>query len=243
LNKPTIQELSRFNLETYIKFMKYLRQLYRIVPFCQIPDDEGSYLILRHDIDINPTAALKMAKAEHNLGIKATYFILLSSENYNSFDGRNIAIIKQISKLGHEIGLHYDINKYEAYSKDYVSALKAELQALESIVGKPVRCISSHAPKNPYGFIELKDLKNADDHELSDIYVHDSQRIWTIKSLQYLLNSPPKRVQLLIHPILWGKYTKRQTRLNLLFVDLLLFLNRLRTIAIRILHSNESCDN
>jgi peptidoglycan/xylan/chitin deacetylase (PgdA/CDA1 family) len=242
LDKPTVKELSQFDLKTYLNFIKYLRQFYRIVPFCQIPADDVPYLILRHDVDIDPIAALKMAKAEHDLGIKATYFILLSSENYNSFDGRNTAIIKQISELGHEIGLHYDTKKYKIYNKDYVRALKNEVKTLESIVGKPVLVISSHAPKNP-GIIELKELISADNRQLTDIYVHDSQRIWTIKSLLYLLNSPPQRVQLLIHPVLWGKYTKRQTRLNLLLIDLVLLLNRLRTVAIRILHSNESCDN
>jgi hypothetical protein len=244
LNKPTVKQLSKFNLKTYLKFIKYLNQIYRIVPFCQIPAEDIPYLVLRHDIDISPIAALTMAKAEHDLGIKATYFVLLSSEHYNSFDGKNTAIIRQISKLGHEIGLHYDIEKYKVYNKSYILALRAEVQALENIVGKPVRCISSHAPKNPYAFNEQKEFISADDPELRDIYVHDSQGIWTIKSLLYLLNTSPQRVQLLIHPIIWcKKYYKRETKLNLLLLLLLLFLNRLRSVVIRVFHSRESCDN
>lgn len=243
LKKPTVKQLSKFDLKTYTDFIKYLNQFYRIVPFCQIPKDDVPYLILRHDVDIAPSAALTMAKAEHDLGITATYFFLLSSENYNSFDGKNTAIIRRISELGHEIGLHYDVQKYENYSQDYVSALKAEVQALESIVGKPVRCISSHAPKNPHAFNNFVSFVTAENPELSEVYVHDSQRIWTIKSLLKLLDDHPKRVQLLIHPILWRKYTKRQTKLNLFLVDLLLFLNRLRTVIIRVCHTNESCEN
>lgn len=243
MNKPTLKALSTFDKRVYVRFIKYLSQKYKIVQCCQSTTCNVPYLILRHDVDVSLSSALKMAEIEHNLGIASTYFVLLSSEHYNPFNGRNVKIIRRISELGHEIGLHYDIEQYNRYTKDVINGLKAEIQALEIVVGKKIQSISSHAPKGPNSFLKIEGYVNADNLDLRDIYVHDSQRIWTIKSLSALLNSSPKRVQLLVHPCLWDESRKRKEKLDLVLLDLLLFLNRLRTTVIRVIHSRESCDN
>ena len=224
-------------------FIRYLAQKYKIIQCCQLTTCDVPYLILRHDVDVSLLSALKMAEIEHNLGVVSTYFVLLSSEHYNPFNGANVGIIRRISELGHEIGLHYDIEQYNHYNEDVIHGLKAEIHALEIIVGKKIRSISSHAPKGPNSFLNIEGYVNADNPNLRDVYVHDSQRIWTIKSLSVLLNNPPKRVQLLVHPCLWDKSRKRKKKLDLVLLDLLLFLNRLRTAVIRVIHSRESCDN
>jgi len=62
----------------YIKFLKILKQKYKIVPFCEVSKEDDSFLILRHDVDASLEAALKMARVEKNLGIRSTYFVLFS---------------------------------------------------------------------------------------------------------------------------------------------------------------------
>ena len=243
MDKPTFTELTEFNPATYIRFIEYLRKTYRIVPFCEIPTENIPYLILRHDIDISLESALKMAQIEHTIGVRSTYFVLLSSKHYNPFEGRNVEIMRQISRLGHEIGLHYDVEQYECYAVNHVHALKNEMRILESLVAKRILSISSHAPRKPGSFLDNDDCVNADNPRLMDIYVHDSQRLWTIKSLSVLLNNPPKRVQLSMHPCFWDPANKRKTKLDLALLDALLFLNRLRTLFIRVAHSRESCEN
>ncbi len=59
-------------------------------------------IILRHDVDRTPKNALKMAKIEHELGIQASYYFRIVKES-NQPD-----IIKEIVRLGHEIGYHYE---------------------------------------------------------------------------------------------------------------------------------------
>jgi hypothetical protein len=243
LDKPTLRELTKFNPATYKRFIAYLRQIYKIVPFCEIPNEDVPYLILRHDIDISLEPALKMAEIEHDIGIRSTYFVLLSSNHYNSFEGRNAAIIRQISGFGHEIGLHYDTEQYGYYAGNASQALKQELQALHNLVGKRICSVSAHAPRRPTSFLYVDSLINADDPRLRKTYVHDSQKIWTIKSLSALLNNPPRMAQLLVHPHFWMPGSRRKTKLDLALFDILLLLHRLRTVVVRVIHSRESCEN
>ncbi|HEC92807.1 MAG TPA: hypothetical protein ENI51_07450 [Candidatus Atribacteria bacterium] len=59
-------------------------------------------IILRHDIDKNPENALKIAKLEYKLMIRASYYFRIAKESYNE------SIIVKIAKMGHEIGYHYE---------------------------------------------------------------------------------------------------------------------------------------
>ena len=61
-----------------------------------------STILLRHDVDLLPQNALKMAQLEESLGIKGTYYFRIVPESYNE------KIMKSIADLGHEIGYHYE---------------------------------------------------------------------------------------------------------------------------------------
>ena len=76
-----------FSYPVYEKLLKVLLRSRSNLCFrdCAEGDIESNYLILRHDIDYSPAAALRMAELEANLGVKATYFILFSSSYYNLF--------------------------------------------------------------------------------------------------------------------------------------------------------------
>ncbi|WP_052649334.1 hypothetical protein [Sanguibacteroides justesenii] len=60
------------------------------------------WVILRHDVDELPSNALKMAKIENGLGIKATYYFRTVKHSNNP------EVIRTIARLGHEIGYHYE---------------------------------------------------------------------------------------------------------------------------------------
>jgi hypothetical protein len=215
-----------------------------ILPFRDLPKAESPYIILRHDVDVSLVQALKMAEREHEIGIRSTYFVMLSSKHYNIWEGENALRVMQISKLGHDIGLHYDFSQYECYADNAESALKSELNALEKLLGQNVKSISSHAPMKPESHIRIDGYFDADDRELFDVYVHDSQKLWTVKSLSALLDRCPMRAQLLTHPCHWAtKLNSRGRMLDQSLMHLLLLLYKLRTIAIRVLHSRESCEN
>lgn len=60
------------------------------------------WVILRHDVDELPLNALRMAKIEHELGIRATYYFRVVKQSNDP------EVIRAIARLGHEIGYHYE---------------------------------------------------------------------------------------------------------------------------------------
>ena len=205
LKAPTVKELADFTLKSYTNLMQYLSQIYKIVPFSEVRRKEIPYLILRHDIDVSLPAALKMAELEADLGIKSTYFVLFSSNFYNVLEGKNVEILKQISKLGHEVGLHYDPSQYRSYNQIPKKTLKIEIQLLEHLLDRKVCSIARHGPWDRDPFASIKEHINANHPRLRrDVFIHDSCRAWTpLQDLLKLLNNPPRRVQLLTHPENW----------------------------------------
>jgi glycosyltransferase involved in cell wall biosynthesis len=207
LDAPLLSELQDFTLDNYIKLISFLKQNRRIIPFCDVRYEDTPYLILRHDIDISLQDALTMAKIEKDLGVRSTYFVLLSTPAYNLFEGENIAILKEISEYGHEIGLHYHPAQYRLYKQNPEKTLKIETQILESYLGKKVRSIARHGLFDRDPFSTTQEYINANHPYLrADLFIHDSNRVWaTLEGLSVLLSNPPKRVQLLIHPDNWQK--------------------------------------
>ena len=59
-------------------------------------------IILRHDIDLLPQNALIIAQIENYFGINGSYYFRATP---NSWDDN---IVKEISKMGHEVGYHYE---------------------------------------------------------------------------------------------------------------------------------------
>lgn len=63
---------------------------------------EGRIVVMRHDVDELAWNALKMARLEKKLGIRATYFFRIVKQS-------NVPeVIEEIVQLGHEIGYHYE---------------------------------------------------------------------------------------------------------------------------------------
>jgi len=223
LNPPTLEELEDFTLKSYVKLLAYLDQIYTIVPFCKLPNKDTPYLILRHDIDISLPAALKMARIERDLGIRSTYFVLFSSEFYDTCERNNVEILKQILKLGHEIGLHYYPTQYRLYKQNPKKILKREIQLLENILGTKIYSIARHGPWDRDPFARIKEYINANHlYMRRDLFVHESNRAWIpLHGLLELLNKPPKKVQLLVHPENWQEdKIDRKTLIERHFHDL-----------------------
>lgn len=63
------------------------------------------FLVLKHDVETDPSKALIMAKIENRYGHRGVYYVqayLLGSE-------KNIEILKNIHALGHEVSYHHDV--------------------------------------------------------------------------------------------------------------------------------------
>ncbi len=83
-----------------IKNKRY--EIYTFKNIINLNDLHKPHVILRHDVDRMPGRALKLAKLEHELNIVSTYFFRTKSVSFSR------DVIKQILKLGHEIGYHYE---------------------------------------------------------------------------------------------------------------------------------------
>lgn len=165
----------------------------------------------RHDIDISPHRALKLARIEAELGLASVWFVHLGSAFYNPMEPVVAAILREISRLGHEIGLHFDCAASRA--GDGAGAeeeLRVEALALAAIVEAPVSSFSLHNPTVPGG-ASLDSLRhggliNASAPALYNrfSYCSDSNGIWRFRSLHELIADPDtRRLYALTHPVWW----------------------------------------
>ena len=163
-----------------------------------------SQVIIRHDIDFDVDAALKMAKIERELHLKSTYFFLISNDSYNLLSKKNISNVLEIKEMGHKISLHYDPTVYE----DYFEGFKKEKEVFENVFGVKLTEVSIHRPNDffinndekigtcdhTYMTKYTKDVKYFSDSRGSFRYGHP------FKSDEFLNN---QNIQILIHPIWW----------------------------------------
>ena len=99
--------------------------------------EEGYIVILRHDVDRKPFNALKMAHIETNLGIRSTYYFRAKTNTFKPI------LIKQIARLGHEIGYHYEsLSDMHGNLELAIEDFKNNLQKFRKLV--PVKTICMH---------------------------------------------------------------------------------------------------
>ncbi|MBN2662995.1 MAG: hypothetical protein JXR68_05045 [Bacteroidales bacterium] len=93
-----------FSINKYKQFVQFLKDfnipVYGLLQWHQKQPDFG--VLLEHHVDKRPENSLKIAKIEHKFGISSTYFYRSSKKCFKS------EILSNVSKLGHEIGYHYN---------------------------------------------------------------------------------------------------------------------------------------
>lgn len=122
---------------------------YKPIRFCDVSDEIRQPAILRHDVDVDLQKAEKMADLENRIGIRSTYFVLLSSEYYNIFSSKNMKSIQNILNCEHEIGLHFDIATYknDLSLVDLMEKIGCEKSLMEKNFGIEIKSLSWHIPR------------------------------------------------------------------------------------------------
>lgn len=197
-----------FTLASYEDFLRRAQlhdiEILRVKDHSRVRKGQAS-IILRHDIDFSLDAALKMAESEAALGVVSTYFVLLRSPFYNALSPRGTEIIRRISSLGHEIGLHWDGSLLSSETTRAHDTLKSEAQILGSLAGQTVVSAAQHVPR--LGYLDVSDLFENDTYsesfQKSYAYVSDSSMRWRTRNLNDVL-SEKAHFHLLIHPIWWA---------------------------------------
>ncbi|MDD2228044.1 MAG: hypothetical protein PHY48_01370 [Candidatus Cloacimonetes bacterium] len=131
--------------------------------------DKESFIILRHDIDTDPVAALRFAEIELRYAVKASYFFRRITWH--------AGIMNTLHRQGHEIGYHFEelsdyakkhhIKRKEEILKQLPSireSFAANLSALRTTVDFPIVSAAAHGDftyktLNEGNKIFLKDAK------------------------------------------------------------------------------------
>ena len=204
----------RFTYNAYVGYLKLLKTAgYSLTRFQDARTSMEPKAIIRHDIDLSPKSALKMAELDYENGCLATYFVLISSTFFNLLDKDNEASILKIASLGHEIGLHFDVTKYaDADGNALQAAIEREIDLLSAIIGKPVKSMSWHIPRRDLigkrlPFLEEQGILNAYDPEFFDGYKYcsDSMMRWRDPLVDYVDCVRYPKLQVLTHPISYAE--------------------------------------
>lgn len=211
-----------FTYEGYLGLLKKIKQYgYTVVSYdnCNLM---AKCVILRHDIDYDLTKTIRIGEIEKEMGVKSTYFLLLSSDFYNVFSASGACIIDKIQDYGHDIGLHFDEQKYcdDLGCADRIREhILEEARALEKAVGNPVTKVSMHRPSKEIiesnltipGMINTYSSKFVNDFK----YVSDSRRRWREPVEEYIINETYNKIQILTHPF-WYNETELELRDSIL---------------------------
>lgn len=163
-------------------------------------------VLLRHDVDISMDYAREMARLEKELGVRATYFLMLRSPLYNLFSRHGMVAMQEIHDLGHEIALHFDAEFAARDGKDIAQQLDFEIETLGRLAGARIRAFSFHQPTEeaiglqlaPEGVINTYHRQHMAGFE----YLSDSNRDWR-KDPAETISGGHAGLQILLHPIWW----------------------------------------
>jgi len=199
---------SDFTLDNYKRILSIASRNYSFRFFNEEFIDKS--IILRHDLEFSIPTALKMAQIEAEFGIKATYFVQLHSEFYNTLERASIISIKEISNLGHQIGLHFDTHFWNIKTERQLDKhLLIDKNIIEKYTGFKIKAFSFH---NTTEFIlscrraEYGGLINvySDYYRDNYSYISDSLGFWRYERLEnWLKEENGESLQLLVHDGLW----------------------------------------
>jgi len=201
--------LPNFSLDEYRVLLQSLKDVgYDFCPLTVFVSYSGRKVVyLRHDIDLHLAEVDQMAEIEMKLDVKATYYVLLTS-HYNVLSLENQRILRRISSMGHEIGLHYDMETYPEDDDQARRHLDDEAALLSKVTGKLIRTISMHQPHKglPDPFRQIGEYVHPHDprSQRNMVYISDSCRAWRDESLLTCFGEhAPQCLMLSVHPELW----------------------------------------
>ena len=211
--KTSVVENTRkkFTYNYYKWFVSRLCEAYSFTTFHEgkeITEVDRPLVIMRHDIDMDLEAALRMSSLEKDLGIHSTYFFLVRCPLYNVFSGDGAGQVREILSAGHHFGLHFDCVLYPDISAGNLNYyISRECQLLEQFFDHPVEAISFHRPgRLELSGIELKKWPHSYEKVFLEKfeYFSDSRGNWArgnpLESEAFLKG---KNLHILVHPIWW----------------------------------------
>jgi len=181
--------------------------------FHQPLSSEKYVVYLRHDLDVCLEEALDMAALEAELGIQATYFVLVNSPLYNLLSEDSLEFLHELANKGHWIGLHIDPAMLPTDAPNKMEKLVSKLIEFYEAVFQLVPVVSFHRPSpnilgRDFGaFVSVYSPRFFEEVK----YISDSRGMWRegcpcqiVRKRQY------PSLQMLVHPI-WWKFTETES--------------------------------
>lgn len=164
-------------------------------------------VLLRHDVDLSPRNALRCARIEADRGVRATYFFLVTCPLYNLAFRPNRDLLTRIAALGHDIGLHFSTHQYwddDPGDAAVAERVAAERDVLAALGADPVETVSFHRPPEWVFERRFDGFDSAYEPRFfrEVAYRSDSNMRW--RDERPFADGVPDRLQLLVHPGLWG---------------------------------------
>jgi hypothetical protein len=200
-------ESEDWSLAHYAEILETVLEDRPVFPFSQLDEAraEPRAALWRHDVEVSLSGALEMAALDHQLGVSATFFLLISSE-YNVFEREQANVIDKIRCLGHDLGLHYDVGLLNERGVFNPDLLLLQIDLLARYFGAKISAMSAHLPLFSDILPDmLKEHGVVDAYSLSDFrYVSDSGQLWRGAMPTEMLQQEQK-LQVLIHPDYWSR--------------------------------------
>jgi hypothetical protein len=120
------------------------REVFALRDYFYREDSPSSFFILRHDVDRRPENAVRMAQLENARGLRSTYYFRIRPGVFKE------ALILDISRLGHEIGYHYEVmDKAKGEISKAAEIFERELKQLRNIADVETACMHGN-PLTPW---------------------------------------------------------------------------------------------
>jgi len=196
--------------ETYYrKLIKKISNHYKFEVYSRV-GCEHPHVLWRHDIDMSPHRAAKLAEIEMQENVISTYFLHLHSAFYNLFDESVAQKIYRIIECGHPIGLHYDLEFYRKLPQhtNQIDLISFEKSFLWDVFGVKPMAISFHNPSLSVLEIPSVDkivgMINADSDYIRGFYkfFSDSNCEWKYGNPEDFIGDC-KYLHVLTHPEWW----------------------------------------
>ena len=208
-----------FSYNEYKNIIRIISENLPILDFTEVKESTKKFCVLRHDIEFSIDRAYKLAKVESEIGISSTYTVQLRNNTYNALSEKNINAVKEIKKLGHNIGLHQ--NPPDMPDNKLVDYILKDIETLENYYNFKVDRFAFHRcgsnPKLLESYVQVPGKINCYDkkffhyfrgkkpNKLNVMYLADSNHIWKYGYPLDFDFSKINKLQLLTHPFSWSE--------------------------------------
>ena len=198
-----------FTMDHYREILSKIKESHRVLSFKDAFEMGRSilgikkFVIMRHDVEVSVSSALRLAEADMEAGIRSTFFFLQTGD-YNIFEEDEAFKIQQMLEWGHDVGLHYDVGLFESMGIDPKIIIKSQIQVFEDFFDTKIYATSSHLPMRSEktislpGVVDVYDLLYLEEMK----YLSDSTQVWREGVVTKLLDKYPQ-IHLLMHEYIW----------------------------------------